>query len=370
MHWMTCVAPASEPMCITAGDRSFEAGVVWVRTLLWQRACAARPEHRCGPILHRDTLLCCRQAADAPAAGAADAADARQEEARWRRWVDERFVRLITVNIYRSATESFQMFEYIADTGALFYITCCAARAHMPRKAAHVHTVVIYSARVRATCLALFMQPPVAAGRRRQSGQAVCAGRFNLVEREATRVAGALLMWGISGRMRKKYGITGDVREELFAAADEWVAALGSRRSALFHLSAATPTAANKSAVLACCAEARPHWRFTENTVAVTVVPGPDRLSGTGPQLLGRRCAQPGGPRGVRGHPQRHVHGHVQRADALHRHRPVVCAHDGRGRPVLAPVRQLGHARAWSSEASAAGFPKGWCRKAEARFRA
>lgn len=56
------------------------------------------------------------------------------------------------------------------------------------------------------------------------------AGRFNLVEREATRVAGAMLMWGISGRMRKKYGITGDVRQELFAAGDEWVAALGDRR--------------------------------------------------------------------------------------------------------------------------------------------
>ena len=27
----------------------------------------------------------------------------RSEEERWRRWVDERFVRVITVNIYRSA---------------------------------------------------------------------------------------------------------------------------------------------------------------------------------------------------------------------------------------------------------------------------
>jgi hypothetical protein len=185
-----------------------------------------------------DTLLCCCQAdaASAAVAPAAGAADVRQEEARWRRWVDERFVRLITVNIYRSATESFQMFEYIADTGALLCLTCCTARAHVSCKAPHVPSIGIDSARVRATGLADFTQPPVAGGRHRQSRQAVCAGRFNLVEREATRVAGALLMWGISGRMRKKYGITGDVREELFAAADEWVAALGSRRCALWCL--------------------------------------------------------------------------------------------------------------------------------------
>ena len=43
-------------------------------------------------------------------------------------------------------------------------------------------------------------------------------------------MAGAMMMWGISGRMRKKYGISGDVRQELFAAGDEWVAALGDRR--------------------------------------------------------------------------------------------------------------------------------------------
>ena len=64
----------------------------------------------------------------------------------------------------------------------------------------------------------------------------VHAGRFNLIEREATRLTGAVMMHVISGGlmnsggMRKKYNISGDVRQELFAAAEEMVAALGDRR--------------------------------------------------------------------------------------------------------------------------------------------
>jgi microsomal prostaglandin-E synthase 2 len=43
-------------------------------------------------------------------AGMAGFAD---EERRWREWVDQRLVRVITVNIYRSGKESFQTFDYI-----------------------------------------------------------------------------------------------------------------------------------------------------------------------------------------------------------------------------------------------------------------
>ena len=39
------------------------------------------------------------------------------EEERWRRWVDDRLARVITINIYRSAKESFQTFEYITEYG-------------------------------------------------------------------------------------------------------------------------------------------------------------------------------------------------------------------------------------------------------------
>jgi microsomal prostaglandin-E synthase 2 len=104
------------------------------------------------------------------AGGGGDASAEEEEETRWRRWVDERLVRVITVNIYRNARESFQTFAYIADHG-----------------------------------------------------------NFSWAQREAARVVGATLMWGLSRRLRKKYGVEGDVREALYGCADEWVGALGGR---------------------------------------------------------------------------------------------------------------------------------------------
>ncbi len=101
---------------------------------------------------------------------AANAADAGAEEARWRRWADERFVRVVTVNIYRSAREAWQAFDYIAG-----------------------------------------------------------AGNFGRFEREAARVAGFAAMYAMQGRLKKKYGVEGDERAALRAAAGEWAAALGGR---------------------------------------------------------------------------------------------------------------------------------------------
>jgi microsomal prostaglandin-E synthase 2 len=94
-----------------------------------------------------------------------------EEETKWRRWVDERLVRVITVNIYRNAHESFQTFDYITKHG-----------------------------------------------------------NFGWAEREAARVFGAGMMWGISKRLRKKYGVEGDVREALYECAAQWVEAVGPER--------------------------------------------------------------------------------------------------------------------------------------------
>ena len=88
----------------------------------------------------------------------------------WRRWVDEKFVRAITVNIYRNAKESFQTFDYITEHG-----------------------------------------------------------NFSWPQRQAARIVGATMMWGISSRLKKKYDIHGDVREALYQLAEEWVAGLGDR---------------------------------------------------------------------------------------------------------------------------------------------
>ncbi len=89
--------------------------------------------------------------------------------------MDDRLVRQLTVNIYRNMRESFQTFDYITASSC----------------------------------------------------------NFSFVEREAARVVGAVLMWGISGRLRKKYGMEGDVRAELYQAANHWMDALGERRCAL-----------------------------------------------------------------------------------------------------------------------------------------
>lgn len=97
--------------------------------------------------------------------------EAIAEETEWRRWVDKRFVQVITVNIYRNLAESWQTFNYIAE---------------------HAN--------------------------------------FNFAERQAARVAGSGLMWGISGKLIKKYGIQGDLRANLFSDAEKWMEALGSER--------------------------------------------------------------------------------------------------------------------------------------------
>ena len=85
--------------------------------------------------------------------------------------MDERLVRLLTVNIYRTAGEAWQTFKYITDSSC----------------------------------------------------------NFGFFEAEAARVVGASMMWGISGRLRKKYNIHGDVREGLYKAADLWTDAVGSK---------------------------------------------------------------------------------------------------------------------------------------------
>ena len=55
-------------------------------------------------------------------------APAAEEEERWRRWVDDRFVRVITINIYRNGRESFQTFDYIAEHGNFSWPERQAAR--------------------------------------------------------------------------------------------------------------------------------------------------------------------------------------------------------------------------------------------------
>lgn len=91
-----------------------------------------------------------------------------EEETRWRKWVDSRLVRVLTINIYRTRQESFQTFDYITQQG-----------------------------------------------------------NFSWAEREFGRIFGAAMMWMVSGRLKKKYDMMGDSRQELYDSAAQWVAAIG-----------------------------------------------------------------------------------------------------------------------------------------------
>mmetsp|Transcript_27962 Transcript_27962/g.38656 ORF Transcript_27962/g.38656 Transcript_27962/m.38656 type:complete len:365 (-) Transcript_27962:214-1308(-) len=51
-----------------------------------------------------------------------------EEEELWRAWVDARLVHVITPNIYRTVSESFQAFEYITDRGNFNYFERNSAR--------------------------------------------------------------------------------------------------------------------------------------------------------------------------------------------------------------------------------------------------
>lgn len=62
-------------------------------------------------------------------------------------------------------------------------------------------------------------------------GAAAAVGNFSTMERVMARYAGAASMYMIGKRLKKKYNID-DERKSLYAAADEWVTALGGRKFA------------------------------------------------------------------------------------------------------------------------------------------
>lgn len=102
------------------------------------------------------------------------AAASEEEERLWRRWVDERFVKVLTTNIYRNWDESWSTFRYLTDE---------------------------------------------------KSGT-----NWGWGTRELARVSGGVIMWRVGQGMPKKYGIEGDVRLALYAEADTFVDAVGPHR--------------------------------------------------------------------------------------------------------------------------------------------
>eukprot|EP01025_Chloroclados_australasicus_P029892 TRINITY_DN2987_c1_g2_i1.p1 TRINITY_DN2987_c1_g2~~TRINITY_DN2987_c1_g2_i1.p1 ORF type:complete len:352 (-),score=18.27 TRINITY_DN2987_c1_g2_i1:404-1459(-) len=94
-----------------------------------------------------------------------------QEERQWREWVDTRFVRVLTANIYRTLEESWQTFSYITNSG-----------------------------------------------------------NFSWYQRSGARYFGTGLMYYVGRNMPKKYNIKGDLRENLYKDANEFIKAVGERQ--------------------------------------------------------------------------------------------------------------------------------------------
>ncbi|XP_010920100.1 uncharacterized protein [Elaeis guineensis] len=92
-----------------------------------------------------------------------------EEEAKWRRWVDEHLVHVLSPNIYRTTSEALESFDYIAKHG-----------------------------------------------------------NFSTTERFTAKYAGAAIMYIISKKLKKKHNIT-DERAALYEAAETWTKALNGR---------------------------------------------------------------------------------------------------------------------------------------------
>lgn len=99
------------------------------------------------------------------------AKEARTEEMKWRQWADDWLVHLISPNVYRTPAEALASFDYI-----------------------------------------------------------VREGKFGAMEGAMAKYVGAAAMYLISKRLKSRHHLQDDVREDLYAAADKWVAAVGRER--------------------------------------------------------------------------------------------------------------------------------------------
>ncbi|XP_064435690.1 prostaglandin E synthase 2 isoform X3 [Mirounga angustirostris] len=97
--------------------------------------------------------------------------EARTEEMKWRQWADDWLVHLISPNVYRTPAEALASFDYI-----------------------------------------------------------VREGKFGALEGAVAKYMGAAAMYLISKRLKSRHHLQDDVREDLYEAADKWVAAVGKDR--------------------------------------------------------------------------------------------------------------------------------------------
>ncbi|KAL0979552.1 hypothetical protein UPYG_G00186470 [Umbra pygmaea] len=97
--------------------------------------------------------------------------DSRKEEIKWRKWADDWLVHLISPNVYRTSGEALASFDYI------------------------VHE-----------------------------------GKFGPYEGFFAKYVGAAAMYFISKRLKSRHNLQDDVRQDLYKAVNDWVAAIGKKR--------------------------------------------------------------------------------------------------------------------------------------------
>ncbi|XP_027012997.1 prostaglandin E synthase 2 [Tachysurus fulvidraco] len=95
----------------------------------------------------------------------------RQEEIKWRQWADDWLVHLISPNVYRTPAEALASFDYI-----------------------------------------------------------VREGKFGTFEGFFAKYVGAAAMWIISKRLKSRHNLQDDVRQDLYKAVNDWVAAIGKNK--------------------------------------------------------------------------------------------------------------------------------------------
>ncbi|XP_028851122.1 prostaglandin E synthase 2 [Denticeps clupeoides] len=97
--------------------------------------------------------------------------ESRKEEIKWRQWADDWLVHLISPNVYRTPTEALASFDYI-----------------------------------------------------------VREGKFGMLEGFFAKYVGAAAMWLISKRLKSRHNLQDDVRQDLYKAVNDWLAAIGKTR--------------------------------------------------------------------------------------------------------------------------------------------
>ncbi|XP_056449152.1 prostaglandin E synthase 2 [Gadus chalcogrammus] len=98
--------------------------------------------------------------------------EAQKEEMKWRQWADDWLVHLISPNVYRTPSEALASFDYI-----------------------------------------------------------VREGKFGSFEGFFAKYVGATAMFLIAKRLKNKYHLQDDVRQDLYTAVNDWVAAIGKKKN-------------------------------------------------------------------------------------------------------------------------------------------